>query len=125
MRVGLCFIAWSNQAIVGCTPGPTYPVMGNPALLGLFFRGYLWVCSSPRIPRVQNKYHGYTVTGTPNCPLIKATEFWHRDRPKRHLMSQVPPTATAASNRPAALQASEKNNGESQQNIQGGPGAEL
>ena len=25
---------------------------------------------SPRIPREHNKYHGYTVRGTPNCPLI-------------------------------------------------------
>jgi len=31
-------------------------------------RGYkLW---SPRIPREHNKYHGYTVRGTPNSPLI-------------------------------------------------------
>ena len=27
---------------------------------------------SPRIPREHNKYHGYTVRGTPNCPLIFA-----------------------------------------------------
>ena len=25
--------------------------------------------SSPRIPREHNKYHGYTVRGTPHCPL--------------------------------------------------------
>ena len=25
---------------------------------------------SPRIPREHNKYHGYTVRGTPHCPLI-------------------------------------------------------
>ena len=24
---------------------------------------------SPRIPREHNEYHGYTVRGTPNCPL--------------------------------------------------------
>ena len=24
---------------------------------------------SPRIPREHNKYHGYTVRGTPHCPL--------------------------------------------------------
>ena len=24
---------------------------------------------SPRIPREHNKYHGYTVRGTANCPL--------------------------------------------------------
>ena len=27
---------------------------------------------SPRIPREHNKYHGYTVRGTPHCPLIHA-----------------------------------------------------
>ena len=25
---------------------------------------------TPRIPREHNKYHGYTLRGTPNCPLI-------------------------------------------------------
>ena len=35
-------------------------------------RGYLWFTipkKSPRIFREHNKYHGYTVRGTPNCPL--------------------------------------------------------
>ena len=45
------------------------PPMGNP-YISLILRGYLWVFSSPRIPREHNKYHGYTVRGTPNCPLI-------------------------------------------------------
>ena len=27
---------------------------------------------SPRIPREHNKYHGYTVRGTPHCPLRMA-----------------------------------------------------
>ena len=26
---------------------------------------------SPRIPSEHNKYHGYTVRGTPHCPLIQ------------------------------------------------------
>ena len=45
-----------------------YPVMGNPYVSPIS-RGYLWVFSSPRIPREHNKYHGYTVGCTPNCPL--------------------------------------------------------
>ena len=34
---------------------------------------------SPRIPREHNKYHGYTVRGTPNGPLRKNApklKFW-------------------------------------------------
>ena len=38
--------------------------MGNPYIVGIYG---LW---SPRIPKEHNKYHGYTVRGTPNCPLI-------------------------------------------------------
>ena len=41
--------------------------MGNPCI------SPMWVfygLESPRIPREPNKYHGYTVRGTPNCPLI-------------------------------------------------------
>ena len=29
---------------------------------------------TPRIPREHNKYHGYTVRGTPHCPL--KTTVW-------------------------------------------------
>ena len=35
-----------NQRIVGCTPGPTYPVMGNPKKFGPY-SGYLWVPKNP------------------------------------------------------------------------------
>ena len=35
----------------GCTPIPTYPVMGNPYISPIT-RGYSWVISSPRIPRL-------------------------------------------------------------------------
>ena len=38
---------------------------------------------SPRIPREHNKYHGYTVRGTPHCPLnsvltasLRAEDSW-------------------------------------------------
>ena len=42
--------------------------MANPYVSPIS-RGYLWVFSSPRIPREHNKYHGYIARGTPNCPL--------------------------------------------------------
>ena len=42
--------------------------IGNPYISPIA-RGYLWVFSSPRIPRESNKYHGYIVRGTPNSPL--------------------------------------------------------
>ena len=44
--------------------------MGNPYVSpknSWVFMGKL----SPRNPREHNKYHGYTVRGTPNCPLIE------------------------------------------------------
>ena len=43
--------------------------MGNPYISPIA-RGYLWVIIPFGIPREHNKYHGYTVRGTPNCPLI-------------------------------------------------------
>ena len=35
--------------------------------------GDIYGVESPRIPRGQNKYHGYAVRGTPNCPLKSRT----------------------------------------------------
>ena len=49
---------------------PTYPVMGNPYISPSITRGYLWAIIIPKNPiREHNKYHGYTVRGTSNCPL--------------------------------------------------------
>ena len=46
----------------GCTPGPSYPVMGNPLLESPISRGYLWVI--PKNPKVEhNKYDGNTLLG--------------------------------------------------------------
>ena len=53
--------------------------MGNPYISPIA-RGYLWVSSSPRIPREHNKYHGYTVRGTPICPLNKTWKCSFRVR---------------------------------------------
>ena len=36
---------------------------------------------SPRIPREHNKYHGYTVTGTPHCPLIRQIHIISLENP--------------------------------------------
>ena len=50
-------------------PGPNVPRHGK----SLYKPYSSWVFMgklSPRIPRENNKYHGYTVRGTPNCPLI-------------------------------------------------------
>ncbi len=33
---------------------------------------------SPRIPREHNKYQGYTVRGTPHCPLSESSLCWIR-----------------------------------------------
>ena len=41
--------------------------MGNPYIA--LCSGYLWVIIPFGIPREHNKYHGYTVRGTPNGPL--------------------------------------------------------
>ena len=72
------FIASGDRQ--GCGPPiPTYPVMGNPYISPIA-RGYLWVFSSPRMPREHNKYHGYTVRGTPNCPLITVSRVFFFDR---------------------------------------------
>ena len=59
------------QGIVGCTPIPTYPVMGNP-YISTKNSGYLWIIIPKNPYREHNKYHGYTVKGTSNCPLIDA-----------------------------------------------------
>ena len=61
-------IPLKSQGRVGCIPGPKYPVMENPYISPIA-RGYLWLVI-PKNPKVEhNKYHGYTVRGTPNCPL--------------------------------------------------------
>ena len=68
---------FSYQGIVGCTPIPTYPVMGNPYIRPIT-RGYLWV-SYPQESqgRTPAKYHGYTyVRGTPHCPLKLMVDWW-------------------------------------------------
>ena len=67
-------------------PGPNVPRHGKSRTVSPIF---WWVFMGLFIPK--NPYHGYTVTGTPNCPLIKATEFLHRDRPKRRLKFPQPP----------------------------------
>ena len=46
----------ANAIPIGCTP------MGNP---------YIHGCLIPRIRRGHNKYHGYSVRGAPDCPLIE------------------------------------------------------
>ena len=54
------------QGIVGRTPTnvPYGKSLYKPYIMGIYG------LESPRIPREHNKYHGYTVRGTPNCPLI-------------------------------------------------------
>ena len=54
----------------GVSPYQRTPENGKSRTISRISRGNLWVFSSPRIPREHNKYHGYTVRGTPNCPLI-------------------------------------------------------
>ena len=45
--------------------------MGNPYISPIYpYILGVYGLLSPRIPREHNKYHGYTVRGTPNCPLI-------------------------------------------------------
>ena len=60
------WMEWKN--IKKMAPHQRTP-MGNP-----YYKPYsTWVFMgklSPRIPREHNKYHGCTVKGTPNCPLI-------------------------------------------------------
>ena len=41
-------------------PDPNVPLWEIP-----ISHGYLWVKRSPQIPREHNRYHGYTVRGTP------------------------------------------------------------
>ena len=52
-------------------PDPNVSRHGKSQKINPISRGYLWVFSSPRIPRCTPiKYHGYTyVGGTSNCPL--------------------------------------------------------
>ena len=54
-------------------PDPNVPRHGKS-----LYKPYItWVFMgklSPRIPRESNKYHGYIVRGTPNCPLKKIGE---------------------------------------------------
>ena len=52
---------WGNQGIVGCTPGPTDPVMGNPYISPIYwvFMGYSPQESQGWTPA---KYHGSTRT---------------------------------------------------------------
>ena len=65
----LCFRRCEEQkTIVHSGDSGMYPYqrtpMGNPYIRPIKL--------SPRIPREHNKYHGYTVRGTPHCPLIHA-----------------------------------------------------
>ena len=60
-------------------PLPTYPYgksLYKPYIVGIYR------LQSPRIPREHNKYHGYTVRGTSNCPL------------KEHILPRRVPTFT-------------------------------
>ncbi len=45
-------------------PDPNVPLWEIP-----YYKPYILGIQSPRIPREHNKYHGYTVRGTLNCPL--------------------------------------------------------
>ena len=63
-----------------CTP------MGNPYLSPIS-RGYLWVII-PKNPKVEHN-HGYTVKGTPNCPLNKSCKTLALDSPYRPLSGKT------------------------------------
>ena len=58
---------WYTGDRQGRTPIPTHPYGKSlyKPYSSWVFMGKL----SPRIPRERNKHHGYTVRGTPNCPL--------------------------------------------------------
>ena len=61
-----------SQGIVGCTPGPTYPVMGNPYIRPVS-RGYLWVI--PKNPKVElNKDRFATRGNALICKIVRHTD---------------------------------------------------
>ena len=66
-------LRWDNFQGIGRDVGPRSqrgPPMGNPFLLALYYVGiYGLYYYSLRIPIKHNKYHGYSVRGTPDSPL--------------------------------------------------------
>ena len=74
-------------------PDPNVPRHGKSpykAYITWVFMGKL----SPRIPREHNKYHGYTVRGTPHCSLIQGLNvafWWHLEDHPRHRKWLVTP----------------------------------
>ena len=59
-----------------CTPIPTWAPYGNPYMAGRFLSWVFVGYNLPRIPREHNKYYGYTVRDTPECPLIIRIIFY-------------------------------------------------
>ena len=51
--------------------------MGNPYISPIYpYIVGVYGLLSPTIPREHNKHHGYTVRGTPHCPLIQQESRW-------------------------------------------------
>ena len=61
------FVSPRVQGIIGCTPT-------NVPLWESLYKPYS--IYSPKNPREHNKYHGYTVRGTPNCHLKCINYNW-------------------------------------------------
>ena len=72
-------LVWSSGEVVGCGPpffnvrNPYGKSLHKPYIVGIYG------VQSPRIPTKHNKYHGYTVRGTSNCPLN-----WNNKNEIRH-----------------------------------------
>ena len=65
-------------------PDPNMGPLWEIPILALYFVG-IYGGKFPRIPKEHNKYYGYTVRGTPNCPLIQYPPVNQHSHRKYHL----------------------------------------